>query len=623
MTDLKEHFEQGRAALNRGLQARAQGRIHEALDAYRASLQHLERSRQTGACIVALNNLAEALHATGNLEAAADAYRDAMERAEASEDAPRTALTCGNFGSFYLDRGDLTRARIFVRRALDLYTRLGDSAGRANQLGNLGLIAHSKGELEQARTHLGEATGAFLSSGNFHGAGRTLLRLGEIAREEGDPDTAVHALLRARDLLQEANDLGALGYALRSLGQVSLRTGNTEEARAFFSQGRELHKSMQDLRGESAALIDLSNVQEQEGAHLKALETRQEALKIAKTSGSREAHASAELSLSSALRTLGRLSESSAAIERAHALYSAIEMDRGVAQSLLAGAATLRLQGEAAQSQQKIEEARKIIEKRGFSADLAVVYGSLAAHAERAENSAETRDLLTLTAKTYTDASSPSGAHRARLMLLRLDTLSNPSRDLTEALQDERITLAETFYRHAGDLEGLQLVKSVEALLQRAHGDQREAENILSQEAQSAAEQGRTLDAHAAWASLQEIALGRDPGVLAEKLEEAREAAGEARERGALPLAFRLDLLVARGLQGAEGLTALQTLESALPQGDESARTRWMDAKTRLLLQTNDREGALALGDQTCTRYEQAGDLLSASALRAALVKTT
>ncbi len=620
MSDKRALFEQGREALQRGLKARAEGQMQEAIVAYQQALGLFEDSGQTNAVIATLNNLGAVLQTVGQRDAAANIYRDALARAEQTQDTARMALSCGNLGALHLDSGDLVRAQILTQRALELYNKVQNPGGRANQLGNLGLIAAARGDLSQARQHMGEAAAAFLVSGNPVGAGRTLLSFGDFARRQGDNQEAAAAFERARDVLGRAGDRIGVANALRGLGQLAMRAGQMQIASQLIQEGSALHEAMNDARGQSACQLDLGNILSRSGALKDAMDAQMKAVELARQAGVREALASGLLALASTHLEMGDLESAGRNLQQAKTLFEALETPQGLASALALHARVALLRGHLDGpdgADDALNQAHKVATDGDFAPLLATIEGIRAGAAIRRGLHQQARDLLQRAQELHQQVDAAAGIHTAALAMLEQDALADPDAGLEALLSDARLTQARKAFEDSGDASGLMNVQRLEATLQRTHGDPTAAVAAFEALVVPSKAAGRRLD-HIVHAMLSAQASLQTPNPS--RAEPIAALANQARELGALPCAIRCGLTAARAHLEAQEQDAaaaqLQTWRQALeelpgPCADAEAMALDVEARMALSAEGQDAQGILeaaldahrSLGDEVAARW--------------------
>jgi len=168
---------------DRGLAAHRQGRLDEAITAYRLAIA------ATPAFAEALNALGIALQQRGDLASAIAHYRAALEAK------PDYASACGNLGAALFTQGEIAAALDYYRRAIDL------RPDHADAHYNLGKALHEGGDAAGAIECYRRATTfepGHVSAWN---------NLGIALRDLGHPDQAVVSYRRALALKPDAAEI--------------------------------------------------------------------------------------------------------------------------------------------------------------------------------------------------------------------------------------------------------------------------------------------------------------------------------------------------------------------------------------------------------------------------------
>ena len=168
---------------DQGMAAHRQGRLDEAITAYRRAIAVAPSFAE------ALNALGIALQQRGDLSGAITSYRAALAAK------PDYASACGNLGAALFTLGDVAAALDWYRRAIEL------RPDHADAHYNLGKALHEQGDPVQARDSYRRATEfdpGHVSAWN---------NLGIALRDLGRPDEAVEAYRRALALRPDAAEI--------------------------------------------------------------------------------------------------------------------------------------------------------------------------------------------------------------------------------------------------------------------------------------------------------------------------------------------------------------------------------------------------------------------------------
>lgn len=145
------------AANGVGVMLRRQGRVDDAEEMLRFSLEEGRRSGTEDYVARALTNLGLVAFTKGDPEAAVSHLEEAQTIYEGLSDLRRQSKTIGNLGAIALERGDLEAAENYIHRSIAIGEKLNLRQSIAEDLINLADLALRKGELAAAERHLARA----------------------------------------------------------------------------------------------------------------------------------------------------------------------------------------------------------------------------------------------------------------------------------------------------------------------------------------------------------------------------------------------------------------------------------------------------------------------------------
>ena len=148
---------QGETEQNLGILANIRGDLEEALNRYRAGLEHLDRGGSDRGRVAALNNLGMLHVDMGALDAADGYFERALAISERSGDVVYAGLVHINRAELFLARGLPDRARESCDNGFEIFSRLDDDERKAEALKFYGIIYRETGKLALARNHLEQA----------------------------------------------------------------------------------------------------------------------------------------------------------------------------------------------------------------------------------------------------------------------------------------------------------------------------------------------------------------------------------------------------------------------------------------------------------------------------------
>lgn len=240
----------------------------------------------------ALGILATAhLHA-GHISEALSGYRRKMEIHRAFGDQrgeadARSGLVAAVSARSSYSSSDLILIQKILKPALDSFRALNDKEAEARIHNNLGIAARKLGDFNASILWFHIAGRMFADSGARSEEAAVLLNLADTYREQGDREQEVVARMDAAAILRRAGDFEKESLALGEVGVALLILGRTQEALDPLTRALEWAARASDIKYKAVLLHNLGN----------------------------------------ALREVGRLQESEAAIEEAHSLFGGCVLD--------------------------------------------------------------------------------------------------------------------------------------------------------------------------------------------------------------------------------------------------------------------------------------------------------
>ena len=247
---------------------RAQGRLDEARDLYRRSLDALRASLGTNDARVGdmLQNLGTLALETGRLAEAGPLLLEAVGILEASlgTDEVRTVEAQSALGAMYFHRGMLDKAESVYRDCLAAQRRLlgTEKVATIASMNNLGVILKRQGKLEEAQTLLVEAAAV---SGRLYGPAHPYTiqarkSLAQTLEARGDVSTAKRMYLETLETAREA--LGAKHPTtlslLNTLAALYTNEGNYEPAERLDGEVLAGHSAVGGENHPMAAAVETS-----------------------------------------------------------------------------------------------------------------------------------------------------------------------------------------------------------------------------------------------------------------------------------------------------------------------------------------------------------------------------
>lgn len=250
----------------------AQGRVDDALAAHERALELCRQLDHAAGQAVALGNLGY-VHAEQRLpDAALDWHRRAYQLAEQRLGPIGQAFALADIGNAYRMRGQISDALISLGRALRLHAEIGNTGGRAAVMDDIGDVYFRKGQLDRA---LGAYEGSFkLYTRIKHAVGQAtaLSHVGNVYERQRQLDKALTAHERALELDTASGHATGRARALGNIGNVYGRQGRMEEAlerlrtaEAIYQRVRPQGQGAQDVARTIRRLVsplDLSQISE-------------------------------------------------------------------------------------------------------------------------------------------------------------------------------------------------------------------------------------------------------------------------------------------------------------------------------------------------------------------------
>ncbi len=255
-----------------GLALWAQGRLAEAADSYRKSLEFCSESDGMYSRAQGSNNLAIILWELGNFNGATGKLNESLEIFRSIGDRRNEAYASGNLASLYIIQGRLKDAEMLFLQADQIFERLKDRHAHFYTIGNLGDIDVILGDLDKAEDRFTAAAEFAESVGDEELKAECGVRFGDVAFFRRDWNRA-DKLYREAEHLSES--IGSVEYLTRArIGRARLMIGlkKPDEARPLIDlieeSAREEHKIVVEnearflqgeyhrIRGDDTAAVD-------------------------------------------------------------------------------------------------------------------------------------------------------------------------------------------------------------------------------------------------------------------------------------------------------------------------------------------------------------------------------
>lgn len=231
---------------------RDRGKIEDADELYRQSLQAAEASGSLAGRAAATNCRAVIAQRRGDIEAAVELYRDAVRLASEAGEIRLRGMIEQNLGVLANIRGDLETARNRYESALRAFDDVGDGQAASWVLNNLGMLFNDLGDRPSAEAAFQRGLEIARSRGDRPLEGVLLANRAEglIAMERWDE--AAEALDEAFTIAGEGDEVARMAEVVKFRGVLERERGNHDEAAQRFREALGVARSVSDglLEGE-------------------------------------------------------------------------------------------------------------------------------------------------------------------------------------------------------------------------------------------------------------------------------------------------------------------------------------------------------------------------------------
>lgn len=195
-----------------------------------------------------LNNLGIVFFNRGDHHEAIRAYRESLELRRQLGDRDGVAGCHNNIAKVLTDQGAYDQALAELAAAERGWTELDNQRGLAVALNNIGIVHHRRGELDAATDRFAASLELKRHIGDRQGACETLTHLGRIHTELGRHDRARDVLQRAVDDAEELGILAELTDACAATSELEEAVGDHAAALAWFRRFHEVERQLFDDR---------------------------------------------------------------------------------------------------------------------------------------------------------------------------------------------------------------------------------------------------------------------------------------------------------------------------------------------------------------------------------------
>ena len=219
-----------------------------------------------------------ALHARqGKLVDALGAYREAQRHHELLGGGRGLGDALVNTGQAQAHLGRGEAALESGERALAEYEETGSEPGRAAALGCMGYAHSCRDEFPEALEYFQQALAIHKELGNALGQGHVLTHMGNVRFKEEDYEGALEAYARASTLHGAVRDALGEASAMVNMGNVHFRQGELDAAQENYDEAFRIHERAGNVMGQARALTNIGSLLARQRRVESALDTLQRA----------------------------------------------------------------------------------------------------------------------------------------------------------------------------------------------------------------------------------------------------------------------------------------------------------------------------------------------------------
>ncbi len=219
-----------------------------------------------------------ALHARqGKLVDALGAYREAQRHLELLGGGRGLGDVLVNIGQAQAHLGRAAAALESGEHALAVYEETGSELGRAAALGCMGYAYSCRDDFYEALKYFQQALEIHKELGNALGQGHVLTHMGNVRFKEEDYEGALEAYMRASELHGTAHDALGEASAMVNMGNVHFRQGELDAAQKNYDEAFRIHEQAGNVMGQAKALTNIGSLLARQRRVEPALKTLQRA----------------------------------------------------------------------------------------------------------------------------------------------------------------------------------------------------------------------------------------------------------------------------------------------------------------------------------------------------------
>lgn len=224
-------------AYNRmGLIYKATGRVNEAIEYYKKSIDIARRINDYGRIADVYNNMGNLYRMQGNYTMAIESLLEALKMREAEQDTFGIGAAYNNIAFTYADQENFDKAIENNLKAIQYFTAARDSFELSRAYGFLGYVYYATDEFEEALKYNKLALSIFERHGDKAESALTLNNIGNILAETGKPAEAVVYHEQALEIQLANEDTLGIFTSYLSLSQACLFANNITKAESYVNK---------------------------------------------------------------------------------------------------------------------------------------------------------------------------------------------------------------------------------------------------------------------------------------------------------------------------------------------------------------------------------------------------
>jgi len=250
----------GLAVLDRAIDLHLEGRLREALAAYREAVGRLESEGDLESLVVGALNGSAAASKLGLYEESFALSSRALEASRETGDLEAESASENNLGLACRYMGRFEEALAHYRRALHLNDARGDDEGVVRNLNNMAVVHLGTGSFSDALRRCREALARCDTTKDAWGAHQRQVALANLASvlEKMGETRSAHEIYR--EVLEDGGDTGILGPIQVGLGRTLIDLGSPHRAIECFQQALAIFEETGNAGAQSNALLHLGAV---------------------------------------------------------------------------------------------------------------------------------------------------------------------------------------------------------------------------------------------------------------------------------------------------------------------------------------------------------------------------